>query len=145
MSTDDAGVVVRSAATGRVRLSVPWVRARPGSAGLVDERLTGMRGFRALRIFPRTGSVVIWMAPDLLDVDRLVAALEEAPPASTPAKPTRSTPDSSTGELARLVVGGAVLAFVALRRLLGRPRIAAGSSGLLGAITLFTGLPFFRG
>lgn len=145
MSTDDASVVVRSLATGRVRLTVPWVRARPGSAGLVDERLVGMRGFRALRIFPRTGSVVIWMAPDLLDVDRLVTALEEPPPPSAPAKPTRSTPDSSTGELARLVVGGAVLAFMALRRLLGRPRITAGSSGILGAITLFTGLPFFRG
>lgn len=138
-------VVVRSVASGRARLSVPWIRARPGSAGLVDERLTGIRGFRALRIFPRTGSVVIWMAPDLLDVDRLVEALEEAPPPSMPARPTRSTPDSSTGELARLVVGGAVLALVALRRLLRRPRITAGSSGLLGAITLFTGLPFFRG
>ncbi|PJJ05993.1 cation-transporting P-type ATPase C [Streptomyces sp. 2333.5] len=138
-------VVVRSVAAGRARLTVPWVRARPGSAGLVDERLIGMRGFRALRIFPRTGSVVIWMAPDLLDVDRLVSALDEAPPASAPAKPTRSIPDSSTGELARLVVGGAVLAIVALRRLLRRPRITAGSSGLLGAITLFTGLPFFRG
>ncbi|MFF7230842.1 heavy metal translocating P-type ATPase [Streptomyces sioyaensis] len=138
-------VVVRSVAAGRARLTVPWVRARPGSAGLVDERLTGIRGFRALRIFPRTGSVVIWMAPDLLDVDRLVSALDEAPPASAPAKPTRSIPDSSTGELARLVVGGAVLAIVALRRLLRRPRITAGSSGLLGAITLFTGLPFFRG
>ncbi|MEU5305621.1 cation-translocating P-type ATPase [Streptomyces noursei] len=140
-----SGVSVCSVASGRARFTVPWVRARPGSAGLVDERLTGLRGFRALRIFPRTGSVVIWMTPDLLDVDRLVAALEDAPPASVPAKPTRSTPDSSTGELARLVVGGAVLVFVALRRLLRRPRIAAGSSGLLGAITLFTGLPFFRG
>ncbi|MGW1373552.1 heavy metal translocating P-type ATPase [Streptomyces sp. NPDC002446] len=140
-----SSVLVRSVAAGRARLTVPWVQARPGSAGLVDERLTGIRGFRALRIFPRTGSVVIWMTPDLLDVDRLVAALEEAPPASMPAKPTRSTPDSSTGELARLVVGGAVLALVALRRLLRRPRITAGSSGLLGAITLFTGLPFFRG
>ncbi|MET8678123.1 cation-translocating P-type ATPase [Streptomyces sp. NPDC004647] len=138
-------VAVCSVATGRARLMVPWVRARPGSAGLVDERLTGMSGFRALRIFPRTGSVVIWMAPDRLDIDRLIAALEEAPPASAPAKATRSTPDSSTGEVARLVVGGAVLALVALRRLLGRPRITVGSSGLLGAITLFTGLPFFRG
>ncbi|MFB7738450.1 heavy metal translocating P-type ATPase [Streptomyces sp. NPDC056112] len=140
-----SSVVVRSVAAGRVRLVVPWVRARPGSAGLIDERLTGISGFRALRILPRTGSVVVWMAPDLLDVERLVAALEEAPPASAPAKPTRSTPDSSTGEVARLVVGGAVLAFVALRRLLGRPRITLGSSGFLGMVTVFTGLPFFRG
>ncbi|MEV0924079.1 cation-translocating P-type ATPase [Streptomyces spongiicola] len=139
------GVVVRSVAAGRARLTVPWVRDRPGSAGMVDERLTGISGFRALRIFPRTGSVVIWMAPDLLDVDRLVAALDDAPPSSAPARPTRSTPDSSTGEVARLVVGGAVLALVALRRLLGRPRFAFGSQGLLGAVTVFTGLPFFRG
>ncbi|MGW3628108.1 HAD-IC family P-type ATPase [Streptomyces sp. NPDC000880] len=140
-----AGVVVCSVAAGRARLTVPWVRARPGSAGLVDERLTGIAGFRALRIFPRTGSVVIWVAPDRLDVERLVAALEEAPPPSAPAKATRSAPDSSTGEVARLVVGGAVLALVALRRLLRRPRMTFGSSGFLGAITLFTGLPFFRG
>ncbi|MBT2509504.1 cation-translocating P-type ATPase [Streptomyces sp. ISL-98] len=139
------GVVVRSVASGRARLTVPWVRARPGTAGLVDERLAGIGGFRALRIFPRTGSVVIWADPDLLDVDRLIAALEEAPPASAPAKETKSTPDSSTGELARLVVGGAVLAVVALRRLLRRPRITLGSTGFLGAVTLFTGLPFFRG
>ncbi|MEW2368047.1 cation-translocating P-type ATPase [Streptomyces sp. NPDC006656] len=138
-------VLVCSVASGRARLNVPWLRARPGCAGLVDDRLTGMYGFRALRIFPRTGSVVIWMAPEELDVDRLVAALEEAPPASAPAKPTRSTPDSSTGEVARLVVGGAVLALVALRRLLGRPRLSLGSSGFLGVITVFTGLPFFRG
>ncbi|MFE2094693.1 heavy metal translocating P-type ATPase [Streptomyces sp. NPDC002596] len=140
-----SGVVVCSVAAGRARLTVPWVRARPGSAGLVDERLTGISGFRALRIFPRTGSVVVWMAPDRLDIDRLIAALEEAPPASAPARPTRSTPDSSTGEVARLVVGGAVLALVAVRRLLRRPRITFGSSGFLGVVTVFTGLPFFRG
>ncbi|MFC8094839.1 heavy metal translocating P-type ATPase [Streptomyces sp. NPDC057301] len=138
-------VVVCSVASGRARLNVPWLRARPGCAGLVDDRLTGMGGFRALRIFPRTGSVVIWMDPQQLNIDDLVAALEEAPPASAPAKPTRSTPDSSTGEVVRLVVGGAVLALVAVRRLLGRPRLSVGSSGFLGAVTVFTGLPFFRG
>lgn len=138
-------VLVRSVATGRARLTVPWLRDRPGCAGLVDDRLTGLSGFRALRVFPRTGSVVVWMDPAGLDVDALVAALEEEPPQSVPAKPTRSAPDSSTGEVARLVIGGAVLAVVAVRRLLARPRIGVGSSGVLGAITVFTGLPFFRG
>ncbi|MFJ3933953.1 heavy metal translocating P-type ATPase [Streptomyces sp. NPDC090029] len=140
-----SAVLVRSVATGRARLTVPWLRDRPGCAGLVDDRLTGLAGFRALRVFPRTGSVVIWMEPADLDVDALAAALEEAPPPSAPAKATRSAPDSSTGEVTRLVVGGAVLAVVALRRLLARPRIGVGSSGLLGAVTVFTGLPFFRG
>ncbi|MFI8370083.1 heavy metal translocating P-type ATPase [Streptomyces sp. NPDC085466] len=140
-----SAVLVRSVATGRARLTVPWLRDRPGCAGLVDDRLTGLAGFRALRVFPRTGSVVIWMEPTDLDVDALVGALEEAPAPSAPAKATRSAPDSSTGEVTRLVVGGAVLAVVALRRLLARPRIGVGSSGLLGAVTVFTGLPFFRG
>ncbi|UQX03407.1 cation-translocating P-type ATPase [Streptomyces sp. RerS4] len=140
-----SAVLVRSVATGRARLTVPWLRDRPGCAGLVDDRLTHLGGFRALRIFPRTGSVVIWMEPADLDVDALVRALEEAPPASAPAKATRSAPDSSTGEIVRLVVGGAVLAFVAVRRLLARPRIGIGSSGFLGVVTVFTGLPFFRG
>ncbi|OAH12851.1 heavy metal translocating P-type ATPase [Streptomyces jeddahensis] len=140
-------VLVRSIAAGRVRLIVPWLRARPGCAGLVDERLAGIQGFRALRIFPRTGSVLIWIKPDHMDVDRLVSALEEPPPPSAPAKPSRSTPDSSTGEVARLVVGGAVLALVAVRRLLLRrpPWSARAPSGFLGAVTVFSGLPFFRG
>ncbi|MEV3987647.1 cation-translocating P-type ATPase [Streptomyces sp. NPDC049837] len=140
-------VLVRSVAAGRVRLTVPWLRARPGCAGLVDERLADQPGFRALRIFPRTGSVVIWVKPDRLDVDRLVAALDEAPPPSVPAKRSRSVPDSSTGELARLVVGGAVLAVVAVHRLVLRrpPWVSGGRSGFLGAVTVFSGLPFFRG
>ncbi|MFD5653385.1 heavy metal translocating P-type ATPase [Streptomyces sp. NPDC127039] len=140
-----ATVTLRSVAAGRARLSVTWLRDRPGSAGLVDERLTGVAGFRALRVFPRTGGVIVWVAPDHLDIDRLVASLEEPPPPSAPPRATRSGPDSSTGEVARLVVGGAVLALVGLRRLLRLPRLTTGSSGLLGAITLFTGLPFFRG
>lgn len=142
-----ADVLVRSAAAGRVRLTVPWLRARPGCAGLVDERLADLPGFRALRIFPRTGSVVIWAEPDHLDVDRLVDALQEAPPTSVPEKRTRSVPDSSTGELARLIVGGAVLAVVAVHRLVLRrpPWVTGGRSGFLGAVTIFSGLPFFRG
>ncbi|MEU9317350.1 hypothetical protein [Streptomyces sp. NPDC048295] len=67
-------VLVRSVATGRDRLTVLWLRDRRGCAGLVDDRLTGLSGFRALPIFPRTGSVVIWMEPADLDVAVLVHA-----------------------------------------------------------------------
>ncbi|MGW0703038.1 heavy metal translocating P-type ATPase [Streptomyces sp. NPDC002867] len=142
-----AGIVVRSVAAGRVRLTVPWLQARPGCAGLVDERLADVRGFRALRIFPRTGSVVVWVAPDHLDVDGLVAALQEAPLPSAVPKASRATPDSSTGEVARLVVGGAVLAVVAVHRLLlRRPPWSSGAPlGFLRVATVFSGLPFFRG
>ncbi|MET8541216.1 cation-translocating P-type ATPase [Kitasatospora sp. NPDC004799] len=140
-------VIVRSVAAGRVRLTVPWLHARPGCAGLVDDRLAGLEGFRALRVFPRTGSVVIWLVPDHLDVERLVARLEEPPPVAAPVRVSRSLPDSTTGEVARLVVGGAVLALVALRRVLLRrpPLVTRRGAGLLGAVTVFTGLPFFRG
>jgi cation-transporting P-type ATPase C len=41
--------------------------------------------FRALRVFPRTGAVIVWNKPALVDVDRLVTALTEAPPPGVPA------------------------------------------------------------
>ncbi|MFC5672207.1 hypothetical protein [Streptomyces incanus] len=60
-------------------------------------------------------------------MDRLVDALEEAPPTAAAVRRSRSAPDSSTGELARLVVGGAVLAVVAVHLLvLRRPPWAGG-------------------
>jgi manganese/zinc-transporting P-type ATPase C len=42
-----AEVLVRSAAAGRVRLTVPWLKARPGCAGLVDDRLAELPTCRA--------------------------------------------------------------------------------------------------
>ncbi|MFB7462970.1 hypothetical protein ACFCZ1_05585 [Streptomyces sp. NPDC056224] len=50
-----------------------------------------------------------------------VDAREEAPTvAVAAATPSRPLPDTSTGEVTRLVVGGAVLAFAALRACCGR-------------------------
>ncbi|QUH03989.1 cation-translocating P-type ATPase [Saccharopolyspora erythraea] len=140
-----SGVVVRAVAGGRVRLVVPWLRAKPDGAGVVDQRIGAVDGLRGLRVFARSGNVVIWVAPEQLDVDELVGALEAPPTGVAPQQRTRWAPDSSTGEITRLVIGGVVLAFVALRRLFRLPRFAGGSSGVLRAATVFTGLPFFRG
>ncbi|MFI0470707.1 heavy metal translocating P-type ATPase [Saccharopolyspora sp. 5N102] len=139
------GVLVRAVAGGRIRLVVPWLRAQPDGAGLVDQRIADLEGMRALRIFSRTGNVVVWIDPGRLDLDRLVALLEVPAEGALPHRPTRWAPDSSTGEITRLVIGGAVLAFIALRRLFRLPRFGGGSSGLLRAAAVFTGLPFFRG
>ncbi|TDD34564.1 heavy metal translocating P-type ATPase [Saccharopolyspora elongata] len=140
-----SGVLVRAVAGGRVRLVVPWLRAQPDGAGLVDQRIADLEGMRALRIFSRTGNVVVWIDPGRLDLDRLVSLLEAPAEGALPHRPTRWAPDSSTGEITRLVIGGAVLAFIALRRLFRLPRFGGGSSGLLRAAAVFTGLPFFRG
>ncbi|WP_344679527.1 cation-translocating P-type ATPase [Saccharopolyspora taberi] len=116
----------------------------PDAQGLAA-RITSVAKVRAVRVFPRTGNVIVWCAPDRLDLDQLVRAVEEAPPAATPGRPARRVPQSSTGEITRLLLGGAVLAVVALRRLLRRPKWATGSSGVFGLATIVTGLPFFRG
>ncbi|MFE9632743.1 HAD family hydrolase [Streptomyces sp. NPDC006463] len=42
-----SAIFVRSVATGRARLTGPWLRDRPGCAGLVDDRLTHLGGFHA--------------------------------------------------------------------------------------------------
>ncbi|MGW6602527.1 heavy metal translocating P-type ATPase [Streptomyces sp. NPDC055036] len=88
----------------------------------------------------------MWGQQDLLDVQALVTVLKKVPRDDVPAKASRSVADVSTGEVARLVVGGAVLALVGMRRLLGRTVWASPrAAGVLGVVALFTGMPFFKG
>lgn len=139
------GVGVCSFAGGRIRLTVPWLLTRAHAAELIGQRLSTVDGVRALRVFAPTGNVIVWVVPGRLSPNHLVKLLEEAEPTPSGTQLARWRPGSSTGEISRLVVGGVVLAVVALRRITRRPRWARGSSGLFGLATITTGLPFFRG
>lgn len=95
MSGTSAPGDVPAPGSGSAAVPAPCpVSPAPGCAGLVDERFADLPGFRALRIFPRTGAVIVWIKPDLVDVDRLAAALAEASPPGLPARAGRSVPDS---------------------------------------------------
>jgi cation-transporting P-type ATPase C len=140
--------VIRSAARGRLRLHVPWLTRRHAYAGEVDARLGDLVGVRAMEVFWRTGNVVVWVDPAVADPEAIAKRL--SPPPADGAVPERATPPMTTaqsGDVARLVVGGAVLALLAVRKVvLRRPPVMRGrAAGVLNAVAVFTGFPFFRG
>jgi cation-transporting P-type ATPase C len=140
--------VLRSAAGGRVRFQVQWLRRHPSLVGEVESRILKLEGVRALEVFWRTGNVVMWVHSDGVTAQRIGELLAPAP--ATTALSERqpvSTPSVSTGEVARLVLGGGVLAVLAFRSVvLRRPAVVrGGAGGLLNVLAVFTGLPFFRG
>jgi manganese/zinc-transporting P-type ATPase C len=149
MSTELMDAVIRSAAGGRLRLSVPWLKRRPSYAREVEARLSDLEGVGAVEVFWRTGNVVVWMdSPTVQNAD-LVQRLSWPPCDSAPSVQPVSRPRSEahTGEAARLVVGGAVLAVLGVRSLVLRrpPVVRTRAAGVLNAVAVFTGYPFFRG
>ncbi|MGH8905101.1 MAG: heavy metal translocating P-type ATPase [Egibacteraceae bacterium] len=147
--TPDRGVQarIRSDAAGRARLVVSGGRV---AAQALREGLHAIEGVRAVQLYGRTGSVVVWYDPSTTDaavIQRTLESTASAPggPVGIAAAPTST--GAGTAELMRLTLGGAVLGLIALRRLLGRggPLVGPKTSAVAGAVALFSGYPFFRG
>ncbi len=140
---------VLSDAAGRMRVKVPWVRANSRRAVAVEEAVDRQHGVRAVHAYPHTGSVVVWYSPKRCDHDEVLAAIAEAEHVAAELIPAR-TPRSSdirNTEVLRMVIGGAALALLGVRRYaFNRPPLL-GPSGQLVATgaTVFMGYPFLRG
>jgi manganese/zinc-transporting P-type ATPase C len=138
-----------SDAAGRMRLKVPWVRANSRRAVAVEEAVEREHGVRAVHAHPHTGSVVVWYSPQRCDRSDVLAAIASAEHVAAELIPAR-TPHSSdirNTEVLRMVIGGAALALLGLRRYaFNRPPLL-GPSGQLVATgaTVFMGYPFLRG
>ncbi|HEU0190280.1 MAG TPA: manganese-exporting P-type ATPase CtpC [Mycobacterium sp.] len=141
--------MVVSDAAGRMRVQVPWVRANPRRAVAVEEAAGRVNGVRTVHAYPRTGSVVVWYSPKRCDRSAVLAAVEEAEHVAAELIPAR-TPRSSdirNTDVLRMVIGGAALALLGVRRYaFNRPPLL-GPSGQLVATgaTVFMGYPFLRG
>ncbi len=104
---------------------------------------------RAVHAYPHTGSVVVWYSPKRCDRDEVLAAITSAEHVAAELIPAR-TPRSSdirNTEVLRMVIGGAALALLGVRRYaFNRPPLL-GPSGQLVATgaTVFMGYPFLRG
>lgn len=132
-----------------MRVRVSWLRGRDDASDLVAARLTELPGLRGIEVHPRTGNVVVWVPPDL-DPALVAKLLDEPAPDAVPSSvvaTTRHQPHAATGEITRLVVGGAVLAGLAVGRLILRrpPMVTGRGADTLAGIAVFTGMPFFRG
>jgi manganese/zinc-transporting P-type ATPase C len=146
MTTD---LQVVSDAAGRMRVKVPWVRADSRRAVAVEEAVDRQHGVRAVHAYPHTGSVVVWYSPKRCDRTEVLTAIAEAEHIAAELIPAR-TPRSSdirNTEVLRMVIGGAALALLGIRRYgFNRPPLL-GPSGQLVATgaTVFMGYPFLRG
>ncbi len=142
-------LVVVSDAAGRMRVQVPWVRANSRRAVAVEEAVDRQNGVRAVHAYPHTGSVVVWYSPKRCDRAEVLSAITSAEHVAAELIPAR-TPRSSdirNTEVLRMVIGGAALALLGVRRYaFNRPPLL-GPSGQLVATgaTVFMGYPFLRG
>lgn len=147
--TVDPALTVVSDAAGRMRVQVPWVRANSRRAVAVEEKAGRVDGVRTVHAYPRTGAVVVWYSPKRCDRSAILAAIDSAatvPAESIPARIPRSA-DVRNTDVLRMVIGGAALALLGVRRyVLARPPLL-GPTGQLVATgaTVFMGYPFLRG
>jgi cation-transporting P-type ATPase C len=136
-----------------VRLGAPGLVGRDDRATRLEAALAEIGAVRAVRAFPRTGGVVVWCEAGLPVGDLVELVAREVVPEGGAGSADGSTvsaprhPDHDDGEVLRLLLGGAVLATLAVRRVVLRrpPVLTGGGRTVATAVAVFTGYPFFRG
>src|SRR6516164_299475 len=139
----DPALKVVSDAAGRMRVSVEWVQCNSRRAVAVEEAVAKQNGVRAVHAYPRTGSVVVWYSPRRCDRSAVLAAIAGAAHVAAELIPARAPHSSEirNTDVLRMVIGGAALALLGVRRyVFARPPLL-GPSGR----AVFTGYPFLRG
>jgi cation-transporting P-type ATPase C len=146
---NEPALQVVSDAAGRMRVQVPWVRNDSRRAVAVEDSVAKQTGVRAVHAYPRSGSVVVWYSPKRCDRSAALAAIRAAADVPVNLIPARAPHSSEirNAEVLRMVVGGAALALLGVRRyVFARPPLLGPTSRLVATgVTVFTGYPFLRG
>jgi manganese/zinc-transporting P-type ATPase C len=147
--TKEPALEVVSDAAGRMRVQVAWVRCNSGRAVAVEEAVAKCNGVRVVHAYPRTGSVVVWYSPMRCDRAAVLAAIDDAAHVAADLIPARAPHSSEIRniDVLRMVIGGAALALLGVRRyVFARPPLLAPSGRVVASgVTIFTGYPFLRG
>ena len=148
-ASEDAALVVVSDAAGRMRVQVEWVRCNSRRAVAVEEAVVKCDGVRAVHAYPRTGSVIVWYSPRRWERSSVLSAISGAAHVATELIPARAPHSSEirNAEVLRMVIGGAALVLLGVRRyVFARPPLLGPSGRLVATgVTVFTGYPFLRG
>ncbi|OBH08006.1 copper-translocating P-type ATPase [Mycobacterium sp. E2699] len=140
---------VISDAAGRMRVSVDWVRGDARRAVAVEEAVAKQAGVRVVHAYPRTGSVVVWYSPRRCDRPAVLDAIGGAARVAAELIPARAPHSSEirNADVLRMVIGGAALALLGVRRyVFARPPLLSPSGRVFATgVTVFTGYPFLRG
>jgi manganese/zinc-transporting P-type ATPase C len=146
---NDPALRVISDAAGRMRVLVEWVRCNSRRAVAVEEAVAKQNGVRAVHAYPRTGSVVVWYSPRRCDRSAVLAAISGAAHVAAELIPARAPHSSEirNTDVLRMVIGGAALALLGVRRyVFARPPLLGPSGRVVATgVTIFTGYPFLRG
>jgi len=149
LESEDPALAVVSDAAGRMRVQVEWVRCNSRRAVAVEEAVAEQDGVRAVHAYPRTGSVVVWYSPRRCERSSVLAAISGAAHVAAELIPPRAPHSSEirNADVLRMVIGGAALAFLGVRRyVFARPPLLGPSGRLVATgVTVFTGYPFLRG
>ncbi|OBG35407.1 copper-translocating P-type ATPase [Mycobacterium alsense] len=147
--TEDPALQVLSDAAGRMRVSVGWVRGNSRRAVAVEDAVAKQQGVRAVHAYPRTGSVVVWYSPRRCDRPSVLDAIGSAAHVAAELIPARAPHSSEirNADVLRMVIGGAALALLGVRRyVFARPPLLGPSGRAVATgVTIFTGYPFLRG
>src|SRR5882757_11175955 len=101
-----------------MRTHVPWIRSSPMRAVAVEESVDTTDGVRAVHAYPRTGSVVVWYSPRRCDRSQVLEAISGAAHVAAELIPARAPHSSEirNTDVLRMVIGGAALALLGVRR-----------------------------
>ena len=147
--SEDPALAVVSDAAGRMRVEVDWVRCNSRRAVAVEEAVAKQDGVRAVHAYPRTGSVVVWYSPRRCQRSSVLAAISGAAHVAAELIPARAPHSSEirNADVLRMVIGGAALAVLGVRRyVFARPPLLGPNGRLVATgVTVFTGYPFLRG
>lgn len=140
---------VVSDAAGRMRIKVDWVRSDARRAVAVEDAVAGCDGVRVVHAYPRTGSVVVWYSPSRCDRAAVLDAVAGAKSTAAELIAARAPHSSEirNTDVLRMVIGGAALALLGIRRyVFTRPPLLSPSGRVVATgVTIFTGYPFLRG
>jgi manganese/zinc-transporting P-type ATPase C len=147
--TKEPAPTVVSDAAGRMRVQVAWVRCDSRRAVAVEEAVAKCNGVRVVHAYPRSGSVVVWYSPKRCDRAEVLAAIDGAAHVAADLIPARAPHSSEirNTDVLRMVIGGAALALLGVRRyVFARPPLLGPSGRVVASgVTIFTGYPFLRG
>ncbi|MCV7311817.1 manganese-exporting P-type ATPase CtpC [Mycobacterium paraffinicum] len=149
VGSKDPALQILSDAAGRMRVSVDWLRCDSRRAVAVEEAVANEDGVRVVHAYPRTGSVVVWYSPRRCDRAAVLAAISSAAHVAAELIPARAphSEEIRNTDVLRMVVGGAALALLGVRRyVFARPPLLGPNGRVLATgVTVFTGYPFLRG
>ncbi|MGW0035273.1 heavy metal translocating P-type ATPase [Gordonia sp. NPDC003376] len=149
----ELGITVRSAAAGRIRLTVPWLRVTSRfdadrRAVAIEESVAHVAGVRAVHAYPRTASVIVWLRADTdrAAIDQAIGAATVVDRAGLPDRAPHSA-DVTNADLIRMGIGAGALVLLGFRRYGFRrpPLLGPASRTAATGVTIFAGYPFLRG